>query len=84
MSWSKPGKHLTTIYNKSDTYYPNSIKLSNLGRESQTYLYHIILNWDNLAEKTLFTQGSLSSDYRPYPIPIYFLTNKHFVSNIKR
>ena len=83
MSWSEPYKHLTTIYNKSDTFYPNSIKLSNLGRESQTYLYHIISNWDNLAEKTLFTQGSLSNDHHPYPIPVYFLTNKHFVSNIK-
>lgn len=83
VSWSNPYKHLTTVYNKSDNYFPDSIKLSNLGRESQTYLYHIINNWNNLSEKTLFTQGGISFDHSPYPIPIYFLTNKHYVSNIK-
>ena len=83
ISWSEPYKHLTTVYNKSDVYYPDSIKLSNLGRESQTYLYHIISNWDNLAEKTLFTQGELSVEHKPYPIPVYFFYNLHYVSNIK-
>ena len=82
ISWSYPYKHLTTIYNKSDIKYPNSKKLSNVGRESHTYLYHIISNWDNLAEITLFTQGELSNEHRTFPIPAYFLLSPSYVSNI--
>ena len=33
------------------------IKLPNIGRESHTYLYHIINNYDNLANKTILCQG---------------------------
>ena len=53
-----------TIYNKGkdDIKVPphlnyKIIKLPNLGRESHTYLYHIINNYDNLAARTLFLQG---------------------------
>jgi len=35
-----------------------SINLPNVGREGHTYLYHIVSNWDNLAEWTVFVQGS--------------------------
>lgn len=54
------------LYNKglndiplSIFYHPKLIyqELENKGRESQTYIYHIINNYDNLNEKTLFTQG---------------------------
>lgn len=47
-----------TIYNKGkdDIPYPY-ISLPNVGRESHTYLYHIIQNYDNLADKTIFCQG---------------------------
>lgn len=83
ISWSYPYKHLTTIYNKSDIRCPNSKKLSNVGRESHTYLYHIISNWDNLAETTLFTQGELSNEHQTFPVPIYFLLPNLYVSNIK-
>ncbi|KAH8588845.1 hypothetical protein B0O99DRAFT_483805, partial [Bisporella sp. PMI_857] len=31
--------------------------LPNRGREGGTYLYHIVNNWDNLAEQTLFIQA---------------------------
>jgi hypothetical protein len=39
--------------------HPNAriISLPNIGRESDTYLYHIINNYDKLASKTIFTQG---------------------------
>lgn len=83
ISWSKPYQNLITIYNKSDKYFPGSIKLTNLGRESQTYLYHIIKNWDNLAEITLFTQGELSSEHNPFPVPVYLLSPSYYVSNIR-
>jgi hypothetical protein len=47
-----------TIYNKgkNDIKYP-FITLPNVGRESHTYLYHIIKNYDNLADLTIFCQG---------------------------
>lgn len=46
------------IYNKGEDniHYP-SIKLKNVGRESHTYLYHIIENYNNLGDITIFTQG---------------------------
>jgi len=65
LSWLKkiPKSIKITIYNKgldnieiSDIKY-NIIKLPNIGRESHTYLYHIINNYDNLAHKTIFCQG---------------------------
>ncbi|QSZ35315.1 hypothetical protein DSL72_008184 [Monilinia vaccinii-corymbosi] len=31
--------------------------LENVGREGGTYLYHIVTNWDNLAENTMFIQA---------------------------
>lgn len=64
ISWLLPYKDVTTIYNKGD-YIPllskfNTIQLNNVGRESHTYLYHIINNYDNLKEKTIFFQGNIS------------------------
>ncbi|KAM3070486.1 hypothetical protein ACMFMG_010309 [Clarireedia jacksonii] len=32
-------------------------RLPNLGREGATFLHHIVNNWDNLAEKTMFIQA---------------------------
>jgi hypothetical protein len=53
------------IYNKGtndDFYKPplleKNIDLPNVGRESHTYLYHIIDNYDNLANNTVFLPGS--------------------------
>ena len=47
-----------TVYNKgaNDIDVP-FIQLPNVGRESHTYLYHIIHNYDNLADQTIFCQG---------------------------
>lgn len=42
-----------TIYDKE-----LSLDLPNIGRESHTNLYHICLNYYNLAEITVFTQGN--------------------------
>ena len=56
---------IVTIYNKGkNNLNIDSIELENVGRESHTYLYHIINNWDNLAENTLFTQCNLSFDHK--------------------
>jgi hypothetical protein len=60
LSWLKkiPKTIKITIYNKGndDIDFP-FIQLPNIGRESHTYLYHIIQNYDNLAEQTIFCQG---------------------------
>ena len=58
-----------TIYNKGkdDLILPEGpkykiINLPNIGRESHTYLYHIVSNYSNLAERTLFLQGDPYDD----------------------
>jgi len=60
LDWIKelPKNIKVTIYNKgiNDIDYP-FIPLENIGRESHTYLYHIIHNYNKLAEKTIFCQG---------------------------
>ena len=73
-SW-KPYYDNITVYNKGkDDLTINSILLDNVGRESHTYLYHIINKWDNLADITLFTQCNFSSDHKPFPVPLYYLS----------
>lgn len=44
------------IYNKLDTSN-EGIHLPNIGREAHTYLYHIIHNYDKLADINIFTQA---------------------------
>jgi len=51
-------KHKITIYDKSDSPIEGSIKLKNVGREGETFLYHIVNNYDNLDEVTVFLQGN--------------------------
>lgn len=58
ISWTKPFETITTIYNKGEDNIPNSINLKNVGRESHTYLYHIVNNYDSLADITVFFQGA--------------------------
>ena len=51
------------IYSKDENEdNPNYIRLPNVGREADTYLNHIIRNYDDLAEYTLFSQGGPKSD----------------------
>ena len=56
-----------SIYNKgpNDNFTVNNknirvTKLSNLGKCDHTYLYHIIKNYDNLSDVTVFLPGSLN------------------------
>ena len=50
VSWTKSVKHKITIYDKDDD-------IPNVGREAHTYLWHIVNQYDNLADTTLFVQG---------------------------
>jgi hypothetical protein len=43
------------VYNK---YEQSGLVLPNIGRESHTYVYHIVQNFDNLADVTAFVQGN--------------------------
>ena len=47
-----------TVYNKSNNEIENTIKLSNIGRETHTYFTHIINNYNNLSDWLFFTQGN--------------------------
>ena len=61
ITWSNDFHEIRKIYNKGSQIAGfDYIQLPNVGRESHTYLYHIINNWDNLAEKTMFCQGGLN------------------------
>jgi hypothetical protein len=59
------------IYNKGQNenfYRPPLLKevvsLTNVGRESHTYLYHIINNYDRLADITVFLPGSVELPHK--------------------
>lgn len=75
ISWikNKPFSELNIIcYNKS-AQQPDEvcqaptckvINLKNVGRESHTYLYHIINNYDNLAPVTIFLPASAMDNHK--------------------
>jgi len=74
-----------TIYNKNDTPIEcpvancTVVQLPNLGRESHTYLWHVIHNYDTLADMTLFLPGSvMRKDFkkRQYDRIMEFLATK--------
>jgi len=56
-----PLKDYCVIYNKGNDDiqkdFSNVIKLQNVGREGGTYITHIINNYDNLDDYTIFIQG---------------------------
>lgn len=60
ISWIKniDSKITYTTYNKFYTDEPPV--LPNVGREGNTYLYHIVNNYDNLADCNIFLQGDPS------------------------
>ncbi len=52
------------IYNKGTkilkSNFENITNLKNVGRESHTWLYHIVKNYDNLSDINIFLQGKIS------------------------
>ena len=74
IAWSLPYSHLRTVYNKGkddlgDEYNP-IIKLPNVGTEINTILEHIVRNYDNLANNTIFLQGNISDRSCKDTIPL--------------
>ena len=91
IDWLKKFKLITLIYNKGNVNNQlndfNVINLPNFGRESHTYLYHIINNYDNLKEYTIFFQGSLdfSNEIKHSKLNIEdYFQNNDFNANLKK
>ena len=82
ISWSSNFKNIRKIYNKGDELAGfDCIQLPNVGREAHTYLYHIIHNWDNLAEQTMFCQGGAHQHHLTIEIiDLFFETPGFFKS----
>lgn len=57
ISWLGHIRHRVTIYDKSDNPVNGSQRLQNIGRESHTYLYHIVSRYNTLSDITIFLQG---------------------------
>ena len=62
---NKPfNQYKTTIYNKNESHLENAINICNIGRCDHTYLYHIIHNYDNLSDVTIFLPGSCLDEHK--------------------
>ena len=64
IEWLNKHKDLKiTVYNKGESLSDNKlfkvINLENIGRESHTWLYHIVNNYHNLNEINIFLQGKI-------------------------
>jgi hypothetical protein len=65
LRWSNKYEDYLTVYNKGEDEISGSIKLENIGREAHTYLYHIVNNYDDLADYTVFLQGEPLNPHSP-------------------
>ena len=83
--WSSNYRSIRTIYNKYHhtgseyRHYPGPV-LPNVGRESHTYLTHIVERWNTLRDFTFFTQAELDPRHQPYPVETYLLS-EDFICN---
>merc|ERR1719456_2228285 len=60
VSWSDPYASVRTIYCKGQQV-SGCVPLENVGREGHTYLHHIVQNYENLADWTVFSQAGAPS-----------------------
>ena len=68
-------KSYCTIYNKGEPLEENCINLHNIGREGHTFIHHIVSNYENLADYTMFLQGN---PFNPHS-PNLFSRLNHFI-----
>lgn len=72
LDWTLPYHRNVMIYNKGPFLSPSFdsfrfkrvIRTPNVGREAYVYLYHIIDNYDNLADLTLFFQADAYESHK--------------------
>ena len=65
LSWLRMYANISTVYVKGKLVYGDGLgpastlvrTLPNVGRETHTYLHHIVENYNELADVTVFTQG---------------------------
>jgi len=61
IQWCQAYDDIVFVYNKGEPLpnyqFSHLFHLPNIGREGQTYLHHIIHNYNNLSNKTIFLQG---------------------------
>jgi hypothetical protein len=59
LTWAHQANEIvpTVIYDKSEKQ-SGYVKLQNVGREPHTYMHHIVENYSNLAEWTIFAQDN--------------------------
>jgi len=79
LNWLLPYIDLCTVYNKGHDdiiNFKNVFKLPNVGRESHTYLYHIINNYENLSTNVVFIQGNNDDDTKRNGLPDVYLIDK--------
>ena len=69
-------KHNTNIEGLDNS----GINIENIGRESHTYLYHIISNYENLSKKTIFIKAQHQNKY----LNIQWLKFSHSLKNINQ
>ena len=84
LDWLAPIANHTHVYHKgTDLRPPPTLKLyaweklPNFGRESHTYLYHIISNYETLSEVTVFLQGEGVGKF-------CFNNPKDYLTNLKK
>lgn len=63
VSWSDRFVNNRLVYNKGPDVDYSSIALPNVGNEGNTYLEHIIRNYNNLDDYSVFVQGSIYDDH---------------------
>ena len=78
INWLYSFKDISLIYNKGSNNINlnlfNVVQLKNVGRESHTYLYHIVNNYEKLAKNTIFFQGNIN-DHKVLNISDYINNN---------
>jgi hypothetical protein len=60
VDWVMAYNDIAIVYNKGRSPllgFNRTVNVENIGREGHTYLYHILQNYDTLAERTIFLQA---------------------------
>ena len=84
LNWlSSFDKDSIIVYSKGESTSIECIQkfLPNVGRESHTYLYYIIENYENLPDVIFFTQGNIKDHTYPVQSGSYYSTDKTYIED---
>lgn len=71
VAWLEPIARDCVVYNKGPAMtcaFRALIELPNVGREAHTYVHHIVHNYDDLADVTVFVQGCVTDHVDGDPV----------------